>query len=119
MVNVGITFLIAFVFVVICIFGYAQWRSNRTYRPSKKDVSMILRSSIEGRLSLEAFDEFICVSIAYDKRLDAIRERYNVIINDEANMDSHIEITELNATPLNHGGKEKVRALLDELEKLK
>ena len=63
-----------------------------------------------------AFDEFSCVRIAYDARLDRLRERYNAIVNDPTCMVG--EITESNATPLNEQGRARIRELINELDAL-
>ena len=54
--------------------------------------------------------------VAYDKRLDAIRERYNAIVEDRAYIEG--EITNENSTPLNAAGKSQLQELLRELEGL-
>jgi len=105
--------VIAAVFV---LFRVLQWHSDRTYRPSGDDVRQILQASLEGRLGLKAFDEFSCVRIAYDRRLDRLRERYNAIVDDPTYMLG--EIIESNATPLNEHGRARIRELINELDAL-
>ena len=68
------------VFLVLFLFRTLQWFSNRTYKPSKEDIAAILRSSMEGTLSRAALDEFMNVKIAYDRRLDGIREKFSDIV---------------------------------------
>lgn len=111
--------VLAVVGIVGLIFGFfwfLQWLSDRNYKPSCDNVKRIIQESIDGRLSLTAFDEFSCVRIAYDTRLDLIREKYNKIVNDPAHMGG--ELTEWNATPLNDAGKNKLRELIHELEQM-
>lgn len=100
--------------VVIVLFAVLQRLSDKTYRPSASQVRDIILASIEGRLDLGSFDEFSCVRIAYDRRLDQIRRRYNAIVEDSAYSEG--EITKTNATPLNAEGKSKLQELLRELE---
>jgi hypothetical protein len=71
---------------VFVMFRGLQWNSDRTYRPSVDDVRNAVQASLEGRLGIMAFDEFSCVRIVYDPRLDRLRERYNSIVNDPACM---------------------------------
>jgi hypothetical protein len=101
---------------VFVLFRGLQWYSDRTYRPSVDDVRNVVQASLEGRLGIMAFDEFSCVRIAYDPRLDRLRERYNSVVNDPTFMVG--EITESNATPLNDHGRERLRELLNELDGL-
>jgi hypothetical protein len=98
------------------LFAFLQWLSDRTYRPSRDEVRRILEASLEGRLDYKALDEFSCVRIAYDTRLDHLRQRYNAILDDPANVAG--ELTESNATPLNERGRARVRELIIELERL-
>jgi hypothetical protein len=101
---------------ILAAFQVLQWYSDRTYRPSQEEVRRILEASLEGRLSLLAFDEFSCVRIAYDSRLDHLRERSNAIVNDPGHMLG--EITKSNATPLNEQGRARLRELISELDAL-
>jgi hypothetical protein len=90
--------------------------SDRTYRPSPNDIRQILQASLEGRLDWKALDEFSCVRIAYDRRLDQLREGYNAILDDPASFRG--EATETNATPLSEQGLARVRELISELDAL-
>lgn len=65
-------------------------------------------------MNLAAFDEFSCVRIAYDKRLDNIRGQYNHIVGNRDYIEG--EFTEDNSTPLNDQGKDELRKLIRELE---
>ncbi len=99
---------------LFAFFYFMQRQSDKTYRPSAEDIKNIINASIEGRLSLAAFDEFSCVRIAYDKRLDNIRERYKHIVENREYIEG--EFTKDNSTPLNAQGKEELRKLIRELE---
>lgn len=101
---------------VFVLFRVLQWQSDRTYRPSRDESRHILEASLEGRLDLGTFDEFSCVRIAHDPRLDRLRERYNAIVDDPACILG--EITELNATPLNEQGRARLRELINKLDAL-
>ena len=90
--------------------------SDRTYRPSPGEIKQILQASLEGRLDWNALDEFSCVRIAYDQRLDRLRERYNAILDDPASF--LVEATESNATPFSEQGVARVPELINELDGL-
>ena len=98
---------------ILGVFRFLQWLSDRTYKPTPQDVARILEANLEGRLDLAAFDEFSCVRIAYDPRLDRIRERFNEIVEDPNYITG--EATSQNAAPLSEAGKAKLRELIDEL----
>jgi hypothetical protein len=58
----------------------------------------MLQASLEGRLDVKkTLEELSCVRIAYDSRLDRLRERYNAILDDPGCLLG--EITQPNATP--------------------
>ena len=98
------------------LFWILQRKSDRTYRPSPDEIRQILQASLEGRLDYKALDEFSCVRIAYDQRLDRLRERYNAILDDPASFLG--EATKSNATPFSEQGATRVRELISELDDL-
>jgi hypothetical protein len=57
-----------------------------------------------------------CVRIAYDPRLDTIREKFNQIVDDRENIDGIF--SEEDATALNDIGKSKIGKLIEELRQL-
>ncbi len=57
-----------------------------------------------------------CVRIAYDPRLDTIREKFNQIVDDRENIDGNF--SEEDATALNDIGKSKIGKLIEELRQL-
>lgn len=57
-----------------------------------------------------------CVRIAYDPRLDTIREKFNQIVDDRENIDDNF--SEEDATALNDIGKSKIGKLIEELRQL-
>lgn len=104
---------------VVAFFGFfrvLQYFSDKTCRPSPLKVKEILVAAIEGRLRPAAFDEFSCVTIAYDKRPDAIRARFNEIVEDKKYIEGGF--TNGNTTPLDTAGKERLYGLVCELELL-
>ena len=103
--------------LIFLFFWLLQWRSDKTYRLSPNEVRNIVQASIDGKLNLGKFDEFSCVHIAYDKRLDKIREKYNEITGNPEYMAKE-EFTVNNATPLNEAGKQKLRELISEIESI-
>jgi len=98
------------------LFWILQRNSDRTYRPSPDELRQILQASLEGRLDYKALDEFSCVRIAYDQRLDRLRERYNAILDDPASFLG--EAAKSNATPFSEQGAGRVRELISELDDL-
>ena len=54
-----------------------------------------------------------CVRIAYDPRLDTVREKFNQIVDDRENIDDNF--SEEDATALNDIGKSKIGKLIEEL----
>ncbi len=54
-----------------------------------------------------------CVRIAYDPRLDTVREKFNQIVDDRENIDGNF--SEEDATALNNIGKSKIGKLIEEL----
>ncbi|MEE8624542.1 MAG: hypothetical protein V3T19_04295 [Acidiferrobacterales bacterium] len=57
-----------------------------------------------------------CVRIAYDPRLDTVREKFNQIVDDRENIDDNF--SEEDATALNDIGKSKIGKLIEELRQL-
>ena len=57
-----------------------------------------------------------CVRIAYDPRLDTVREKFNQIVDDRENIDGNF--SEEDATALNDIGKRKIGKLIEELRQL-
>jgi hypothetical protein len=99
---------------ILTLFWILQRISDHTYRPSPGEIKEILQASLEGRLAWKALDEFSCVRIAYDPRLDRLRARYNAILDDPASFLG--EATESNATPFSQQGAARVRELVNELD---
>ena len=108
--------IIAIVVGIVSFFAVLNWLSDRTYKPTIPEIVSILEASQNGRLSLAEFDEFSCVRIAYDSRLDSVREKFNQIVDDPVNIDG--DFSERNATALNDVGKSKIGELIDELRQL-
>ncbi len=57
-----------------------------------------------------------CVRIAYDPRLDTVREKFNQIVDDRENIDGNF--SEEDATALNDIDKSKIGKLIEELRQL-
>jgi hypothetical protein len=112
---IGLT-LLAVLAAVIALFAVLNFQSRRSYRPSPADVTQILQSSIDGRLALGTFDEFSCVPIAYDARLDRVRQVFCNIVDDPSNALN--QISRENATPLTEENRNKVRQLIREVQKI-
>jgi len=98
--------------VTIAIFWLLQWRRDRTYKPTKEKIRRIILSSIDDTIEQDAFDEFSCARIAYNQELDAIREKYNQIVNNPEYIDRVISPERV--VPLNEIGKLRLRKLIND-----
>ena len=69
-------------------------------------------------MSRGQYDEFSCVRIVYDPRLDAIREKFNEVTD---NPQYYIadNLSENDATALNDAGKREIEKLIGELRHMK
>ena len=105
------------VVLIFAFFWVLQFFSDRTYKPTKKEIAEIIQKSIDGRLDLGKFDEFSCVRIAYNSKLDAIREKYNDIVSNKEYFSVN-EITGEDAAALNDKGRIELRKLMDELNEI-
>jgi hypothetical protein len=97
-------------------FRFLQWRSDKTYRPTAQEVSGILRSLVAGELRWPDLDEFSCVRIAYDPRLDDIRRRFNAVLESPGNIDSTNK--ESPTARLTQVGQSQVKEIIRELDAL-
>lgn len=100
--------------VTIAVFWLLQWRSDKTYKPTKEEIRKVLLSSIDDTIDQSTFDEFSCVQIAYNKELDAIREKYNKMMTNPEYIDR--VISPQRVVPLNEIGKSKLRELINDLD---
>jgi len=100
--------------VVVTIFWLLQWRSDKAYKPTKEDIRRILQSNIDDTIDQGTFDKFSRVRIAYNRELEAIREKYNRIVNNPEHIDRVISPDLV--VPLNEMGKSKLRELINELD---
>lgn len=100
--------------VTIAILWLLQWRSDKTYKPTKEIIRRILLSSIDDTIDKDTFDEFSCVRIAYNQELDSIREKYNQIVNNPEYIDRVISPDRV--VPLNEIGESKLRELINDLD---
>ena len=108
--------VIAVVVVVFLFFGVLQLVSNRTYKPTISEIIHILEAYRDRRWPLEEFDEFSCVRIAYDPRLDAVREKFNQIFDEQENVDGILSAED--AASLIDVGNKKIAKLIEELRQL-
>ena len=96
-----------------------NWVSTRyLYKPSKADIKIIIDQTIDGTLKSNVFDYFISVEIGYDKKLEGIRQRYMEIVHRKENNQLVDGKFVPYITALNAAGKEQLKALLVELEKI-
>ena len=95
------------------LFIILQWRSDKTYKPSKNDIKGIIQKSINGNISLHDFDTFSNVRIAYNSDYEKIREKYNYIISNNNYINNNA--VEEDIVSLNNDGKKQLELLLTEL----
>lgn len=100
--------------VTVAIFWLLQWRSGKIYKPKKEEIRKILQLTIDGAIEQETFDQFSHAHILYNCELDAIRKKYNQIVNDPECVDRVVSPDLV--VPLNETGKSKLRELVDELD---
>jgi len=112
----GIIIIIVFV-LLVAIFWALQFISDKNYKPTKQEILDIIQKTIDGNIDLSKFDEFTSVRISYNRQLDAIREKYNTIVDNKEYF-SESDITKENVAPLNEQGKNKLRILLEELNEI-
>jgi hypothetical protein len=111
-----LTFALVLIVVVIAIatlFFLLQHYSDKTYRPTVDDIRRTIQATIDETIDLARFDEFSCVRIAYNARLEAIRHRYNEILGSEKYLVG--DARGPTVAPINEAGKEKLRELLSAL----
>ena len=102
-----------FAIAAVLLYVILQWRSDKTYKPSKSEIREIIQASINGSITLHEFDTFSNVRIAYDKDLENIRNKYNDIVGNTENINN--EATEDDVTSLNTVGKERLENLLNDI----
>ena len=96
-----------------------NWRSTRyLYKPSKADIKIIIDQTIDGTLKSNVFDYFLSVEIGYDKKLEGIRQLYMEIVHRKENNQLVDGKFVPYITALNAAGKEQLKALLVDLEKI-
>lgn len=116
----ALTIIVIVVFVaiaaVILLILTGNWLSDRTYKPKVTEVIQHLEDCRAGRMGRGQFDEFSCVRIAYDRRLDAIRKKFCDIAIDPQNIEGNN--SENDWLVLNNTGKRKIDELINELRQL-
>jgi signal transduction histidine kinase len=116
----ALTIILAVVLVLVAAFIalilVANRISDRTYKPTVSEMIRQLEDCKAGRMDSFQYDEFSCVRIAYDPRLDAIRQKFNDITDDPQNIEGNF--SETDETALNDAGKNKIEELIDELRQL-
>ena len=99
--------------IIASLFFLLQHFSDKPYKPSVDDIRRDIQTTIDETIDSARFDEFSCVRIAYDPRLEAIRQRYNEIVGSEK---FRPEANELRGvSPISEAGKIELRKLLSEL----
>ena len=71
--------LLAIFVAVAALFPILNWRTAKTYRPSKGDVLEILDAVLSGRVTYLQWDTFICVPIRNDQELEAVRAEVSAL----------------------------------------
>ena len=97
------------------LFWILQKVSDRTYKPNKSEIIEGLKKIIDGSIDYSQLDELCSVRIAYDPKLESIRERLNDILDDPKAI-NHPHSKE-KGVDLSEKGKSLVQNLIDELIK--
>jgi uncharacterized membrane protein YgaE (UPF0421/DUF939 family) len=66
---------IGIVAAIALLFVFLNWRTAKTYKPTKAEVLEILDAVLAGRVTYLQWDTFICVPIRHDPGLEAVRLR--------------------------------------------
>lgn len=69
--------------IVYVIFRFLNWVSGKTYRPTKTQIESNLSRVLNGTMTWDEWDEFICVPIRYNQDLDLIRRQCKALLRDE------------------------------------
>ena len=76
-----ISLFVIFVAVVV-FFRILNWRTAKTYKPTKDEVLEILDAVLSGRVTYLQWDTFICVPIRHDQKLEAVRVEVSALDQD-------------------------------------
>ena len=100
---------------IIVLFSFLNWLTSKTYKPTPSEVAEKLQRVLNGTMSYEEWDEFICVPMRHNYSLEGIRKRC-------VEMESEEFCTRTNQNEqkkwfYNQKGLEEVKILLMELEK--
>jgi len=106
------------IFGIFVLFWLLQWWSDRTYRPTRAEVRVVLQAAIEGRLDWYALDDFVSVRIAYDPQLDQLRERFNSILDERGCISREMTKSNPNTLTLSEEGLARVRAVISDLDNM-
>jgi hypothetical protein len=70
--TVGAT-LVSAIALLAALFGFLNWRTAQTYRPSVEQILSILDAVLANRVTYLAWDEFVCVPIRHHAELERVR----------------------------------------------
>ncbi len=100
---------------IIVLFSFLNWLTDKTYKPTPSEVADKLQRVLNGTMSYEEWDEFICVPMRHNDALEKIRMR---CVEMETNEFCTRENQEEQDTWIyNQKGLDVVKAVLNEIEK--
>jgi hypothetical protein len=67
--------VVSVIAVGVALFAFLNFRTTRTYRPTVHEIISILDAVLEGRVTYQAWDKFICVPIRHNADLERVRLR--------------------------------------------
>ena len=103
----------AIIGIAVC-FRLLNWLAARTYKPGRDEIADKLRKVLDGSMTIYEWDEFICVPIGHDEKLNSIREKCAELEIDEFCHRQNAE--EQDQWIYNESGLAVIRMLLSELE---
>lgn len=99
----------------ILFFKFLNWKTAQSYNPSRDEVEDKLSRVLNGTMSWEEWDDFVCIPITHDDELEIIRNQCAEMTGNEFYDCENIE--EQKVWIFNDQGLVKVRELLVKLGK--
>ena len=107
--------IISIIVGIVIIFWVLQKLSDRTYKPTKSEIIDGLKKILDGSIDYSHLDELCSVKIAYDPKLESIRQKLNDILDNPKAM-NHPH-TKTKGVDLSEEGKSLVQKLIYEIKK--
>ena len=106
--------VVSILFGLVLQFAFLNWLTARTYKPSRQEVTDVLRRVQDGTMSWYEWDEFVCVPMRHDALLEEIRQACATMETAEYKCRENLEDAE--KWIYNQKGLQEVRRVLERLE---